>query len=280
MRRKKRWESVRPTSLRQLGDMASQKPATTMAVVDIGPDFSSIWNPRAGTLCEPSTVAVDSSGTARSFGLEAILVQARRGKQLMIEKPFAASRHLDPTMAEAYLIWLFAKAGFMGVDAVPVFLPMHAASPPETLLSQFVSDLGGNPIVIHRPVAAAIGLDVVADRASSHLMVELWEEGTEVAIIKGGAVVLSEMVHSRSGELAVAAIDRLLYGIDPDAELEIRGLGMHVYGWAAQHDALGLASVTTMPLATPLGSGSTVLCGARLLAESVLPWLAGPPRES
>ena len=281
MPRKQKLESaVGPSSHRQLDDTTSQKPATTMAVVDIGPEYSSIWNPTLGTLSEPSTIAVDTAGTARAFGLEAILAQARRGNHLTIAKPFAADRHLDPAMAEAYLRWIFAKAGFVGVDSVPVFLPVHADSPPNAPLAQFIANLGGDPIAIHRPVAAAIGLDIAANTASNHLMVELWEGGAEVAVIRGGVVVLSEVVHSRSGELAIAAIDRLLCDVNPAAELEIQALGIHLYGWASQQNALGLASLTTIPLATPVGSGSTVLLGARLLAESVLPWLAGPPGDS
>lgn len=276
-----KWDSaVRPSGRRQPDQAKTQKPATTMAVADIGTDYSSIWNPVGGTLSEPSTVAVDNAGTVRAFGVEAILAEAHRGNQLVIEKPFAARPPLDPNMAEAYVRWLFDKAGFIDVDSIPVLLPVHTDSSPDTPLSQLVADLGGDPIAIHRPVAAAIGLDIAANTASNHLMVELWDGGAEVAVIRGGVVVESETVHTGSGELAAVAIDRALDKVEPHAELEIREMGIHIYGWAAQQDAFTLASITPVRLASPLGSGSTVLTGARLLAESVLPWLAGPPASS
>lgn len=251
-----------------------------MAVVDIGTDFSSIWNPAGATLSEPSAVAIDHAGAIRGFGVEAILAQAHRRNHLVIEKPFAAGRLLDPVMAETYLAWLFEKAGFVDVDSIPVFLPLHADSSADTPLSRLVAGLGGDPVAIHRPVAAAIDLDIAANSASNHLMVELWEEGAEVAVIRGGLVVGSETVHTSNRELAVAAINRALDKVEPDAEHEIQEMGIHLYGWAAHQDALTLASMTTVRLASPLGSGATVLTGARLLAESVLPWLAGSPASS
>lgn len=276
-----KWDwAARPSSDRRPDHAKPIKPATTMAVADIGIEYSSIWNPASGAFSEPSTVAVDHAGTVRAFGVEAILAKAHRGSQLVIEKPFAARRPPDPNMAEAYLRWLFDRAGFTDVDSIPVILPVHADSSPDSPLSQLVAEIGGDPIAIHRPVAGAIGLDIAANAASSHLMVELGEGGTEVAVIRGGIVVESETVHMRSVELAVAAIGRALEKAEPDTELEIREIGIHIYGWAAAEKALTLASMIPVPLASPLGSGSTVLTGARLLAESVLPWLAGPPAIS
>lgn len=258
----------------------THKPATTMAVVDIGTDFVSVWTPGVGIVSEPSIVAVDSAGTVRAFGVEAILAQARRGNHLVIAKPFA-DRHLpDPTIAEMYLRWLFEKAGFMDDDSIPVFLPILADLPADMPLSRLVADLGGDPVAIHRPVAAAIGLDIASNTASNHMMVELWDGGAEVAVMRGGVVVDSETVHTPGWEQAVEAIDNTLGRVTPAAKGEIREIGIHVHGWAAQRDALTLASMTNVALASPLGSGMTVLTGARLLAESVLPWLAGPPSST
>lgn len=276
MKRRKESESaVRPRIDWTADSPVSDQPASTMAAIDIGSDYSSVWNPSNGSVSHPSIIAVDTHKAVHAAGLEAILAGARRDNRLVTEKPFAADLTPDPNTAEIYLRWLFQEAGFHDLTSVPVFLAMHAESPPDPPLALLLADLGADPMVIHRPVAAAIGLDVAAGTASNHLMVELWEDGAEIAFIKGGMVARAETVYGCGRDLVESAIVRLLFETDPIAELEIRDSGIHVYGWAAQQKALSLTSAIGLPLASPVGSGTTIIEGARLLAESVLPWLAG-----
>lgn len=264
----------------QQRDLASdRRPAETMAAVDIGSDFSSIWNPADGSiLAEPSVVGLDSTGKAQAFGLEASLGKSRWGGDLTIHRPFADG--IVDGLARKYLDWLFDRAGFRGIESVPVFLPVHMDSPLETGLSDLVAEMGGDPLVIHRPLAAAVSLDVANTDALTHLMVEVWDDGAEVAVVRGGSVTHSEPVYTGTGELVVAAIDGAIDTLAPDAEAEVRAAGVHVYGWAAQQDGLARREHGGIPVAHPLGSGSTVLHGTRLLAESILPWLVGPPQPS
>ena len=104
-------------------------------------------------------------------------------------------------------------------------------------------------------------------------MTEVSERLVEVSVIADGSVIAScHFLGSGLGRIG-DTVDRMLRGIDPDDEFEIRASGMHLYGWAARRKASAVQTAIGLPLAASVGSGLTVVNGARVMAEEVVPWL-------
>ena len=246
-----------------------------MLALDLSEDVSTVWSPAGGTVSEPSRVAFDADGAVTAFGFQADLHGGHPHRDLRVTSPLR-SGVWQPEIAESYLVWLLRRAGVEALVNVPVFLPFRADMAPRTTraLCHRIAQMGGNPLVIQRPLAAALALGVWNDHGPRcHLMIEVSERLVEVAVIAEGSVVVSCHLLDRGFERVGQVVDDMLRGIDPDDEFEIRESGMHVYGWAARREASAVIKALDLPLASSVGSGLTVVNGAKTMAEEVLPWL-------
>jgi len=247
-----------------------------LIVLDLGEDVSSVWSPATGTRSEPSRIAIDADGDIRGFGFDADLLSTETSRQLTAVNVLDDSPARDHYV-RSFLAWLIERSVVGFGEGLPVFVPMSPNAPPaeHRLVRQAVEDIGSEALVIHRPLAAAVALDLPVDEPVSHLMAEVSESHIDMAIIRSGSVVTSRRVPRHDKALVRLVTNESLNTLDPDDELEIRGGGVYLFGWSAPRHAATSLSAFDLPLAAPVGLGPTVLTGARVMAEHVLPWLLG-----
>lgn len=242
-------------------------------VLDLGEDVSSLWSPVAGIVAEPSRVAFDNEGRVMGFGFDADPLAGDPQHQLSVANPFKPGRWHEQ-LVRSFLLWLVGRSG-IALTEVPVFLPLppNAARAGQSLLCRAVEEMGGDALVIHRPLAAAVALGIEVDEPECHLMAEVSESHIEMAAIKAGSVLGSRLVRRRDAELVRRSAAEHLNSLDPDEEIDVRDRGVYLYGWSAPRHAAETLNAFDLPLAAPVGMGPTVLNGARRMAEVVLPWL-------
>lgn len=245
-----------------------------LAVLDLGEDVSSVWSPATGVRSNPSRVAIDAYGQVRGFGFDADLLASEPGRHLTATGLFGA-RPSRSYLVTSFLAWLMECADVAFYDGMPVFLPVLPTSscPEHDLVRQAVDEMGGDAQVIHRPLAAAVAFDLEVDQPVCHLLAEVSEDHIDIAVVGAGSVVMSRRVARRDHAWIRSIIGETLRTLDPDGELEIRAEGVYLYGWSAPLHAAGALAAMDLPLAAPVGMGPTVLNGARVMAEAVLPWL-------
>lgn len=245
-----------------------------MVVLDLVEDVSSAWSPATGVVAEPSRLAVDTRGHVHGFGVDADLLAGDPRNRLVAASPFSNVQR-NHQLARSFVAWLVRRSGITLSGGIPVFLPLPAGSQQtdRAFLPEVVSEMGGDPLVIHRPLAAAMALGLQVDEPVCHLMAEVSESHVDMAVVRAGTVLLSERVLRDDGAAIGAVTRQSLGALDPDDELDIRADGVHLYGWAAPRYAAQTLDAIGLSLAAPVGTGPTVLTGARLMAEEVLPWL-------
>lgn len=244
-------------------------------VIDLNEDVCSVWSLDTGVVAEPSRVAVTSKGKVEAFGFEADLVGGRRGDGLAATNLF----DLDASqgrLGDSFLAWLLKRSKVGPIRGIPVFLPLApgAAQQDRNPWCRAIENLGGDVVVIHRPIAAAQALGLEVNESSCHLMFEVLETQVDLAVIRAGSVFASHRIERTDHATMQQVVEEILVSLDPDEELDIRDRGVSIYGWSALRYARETISAIGLPLSGPVGRGPTVLNGARAVAEGVLPWLA------
>jgi hypothetical protein len=249
-------------------------PGPKIVIVDLGEDLSSVWSPTRGSVTEASRIALDGDGRVAGFGVDADLVAGRRHRGLTVRTPRQLGV-VQPGALGAFLGWLFRRAGLAHLDGGAVLLPLSTGLGPAErgLWCDIVADLGGEPLVTHRPVAAALEIYASSARLRAHLMIEISEDSVDVDVVAEGCVVSSRHVPHRDYKAVGRAVNELLATLDPDDEIDIREEGMNLYGYTARRDALAVLASVDIPLASRVGSGLTVLAGAKVMADETAPWL-------
>jgi hypothetical protein len=218
-----------------------------MVVLDLGDEVSSVWSPETGALSLPSPVPFDT------------------------DRPLQWDTHA----ASSFLASLLERSGITAIQGLPVILPV-ALSPVNAthgIWYEAVEDFGGDPLLVDRPLAAGVALDIQRDGRRSHLLAEVSGASIALAVVRSGMVVCSRRIARHDVERMRHVTDEWLRSLDPDDELEIRDGGVHLYGWAASRHAAETVTAIQLPLACPVGSGPTVLDGARIMAAEMSPWL-------
>lgn len=245
-----------------------------LLVIDVNEDVCSVWSSDTGIVAEPSRVAIDGAGKVRGFGLGADLLTESSGGQ-----PRAVSLFdLDPSQSlEAeFLTWLLERSGVGPIRGTSVFVPLEPGAAPERSnpWRRAIEEMGGDVLVIHRPLAAAVALGLDVDECSCHLTIEVFDTHIELAFIRAGSVAGSKRIARTDHAATSEFVEETLESLDPDEELEIRDRGVTIYGWSALRHVSETISAVGLPLARPIGRGPTVLNGTRAMAEEILPWLA------
>lgn len=251
-----------------------RKPsAEAMVVLDIGEDVTSVWSPGTGIRSEPSRVALGTGGRVRDFGFAADLLG---GSSLLGE----ATAHPDPyrrreQVATEFLAWVFERAGIRAIQGSPVFLSIYDSSMrgERNLWCEAILQMGGDPLLVHRPLAARVSLGIPDDGPRSHLLAEVSESNIHLAVIHSSSVHVSRRMPRHAHVRIRDFTDQCLRSLDPDDELEIRDTGVYLYGWSAARHAGETLRAIDLPLAAPVSLGPTVLDGVRVIAEEVLPCL-------
>jgi hypothetical protein len=223
-----------------------------MVVLDLGDDVSSVWSAETGTLSLPSSVALDT------------------------DEPLPQHKHA----ARSFLASMLEGSGIGAIEGRPVLLPVRLSPVDAThsIWCEVVEEIGGDPLLIHRPLAAGVALDIESDGHSTHLMAEVSEATVDLAVVGSGSVVCARRIPRHDVKGLHRVTDECLRALDPDDELEIRDIGAHLYGWAATRHAAETMAAIDLPLADPVGVGPTVLEGARTMAAEMLPWLVADLR--
>jgi actin-like ATPase involved in cell morphogenesis len=247
-----------------------------IVAVDIGPQFTSVWSPGGSLDAQPSVVAVDRSGEARAHGFRAVLGCARRSSGLRLVWPFERGRVGDPDLARQHLNWALEQVGrrrFRG----KVILPVHTGLPESARRGwqALVESTRAHPVLLERPMTAALGLGLDVDGPQAHLVVELAGSLVEVSVVAEGSVVAARLLDPPpNGLFSVAsAIQEMLRTLDPDHELDIRDDGIHLHGWSIETDATALAELVDVAIAPGSTMPSAVAIGARRALEETLPYL-------
>jgi hypothetical protein len=216
-------------------------------VLDLGDDVSSLWSPITGTLSLPSSVAPE------------------------FDEPLPRHKRA----AGSFLASMLELSGNGSIQGLQVLLPVRPSlrNATHTIWCEVVEEVGGDPLLVHRPLAAGVALDIESDGRRSHLMAEVSEASIDLAVVRSGSIVCSRRFARRDKTGIRHFTDECLRTLDPDDELEIRDGGVHLYGWAATRHAAETMAAIDLPLAGPVGVGPTVLEGARTMAAEMLPWL-------
>lgn len=240
-------------------------------VLDLGEDVSSIWSSATGVVSAPSRVAVDAHGHVAGYGFAAESLVGDSSGGVVVTSPFEPGPW-HHRLVRSYVSWLVRGSGAALCPGAPVFLLPPVPTELDAV-RQAVEELGGDTLLFHRPLAAAVALDLPMDEPHCHLMVELTETRVALAVIRAGSVVLERRVPNGDPASITLATRESLTTLDPDDDLEIRARGVHFYGWAAPRLAAEILPAMDLPLAAETGTGGTVLDGARLLAVEALPWV-------
>lgn len=246
-----------------------------VVIVVVPTSSSTVWAVGTDRRSAPTAVAVDSSGRFLAHGAPAVLTAARRGNQASVVVPFS-HRRLDFEAAAAdYLRWLVGAAGCKRREAIVA--PIVAATDHERLAGAWrrvASAAGLRSLVISRPVAAAVGMDLDVEAAAAHLIVDLVDGAAEVSVIFSGQ---AQVMRSCSGEAPadVAAVVRsVLIQLDPDLEQDITVSGVKVIGdrippgWGTE-----LERRIHLPVEVVENPEQAVLEGARRTVEGLKPYL-------
>lgn len=207
------------------------------------------------------------------------MAAARRGSGLSLCRPFTSRSIVDPELARTYLLWLMETTR-TGRRRTPMMVVVPAGSSPTTVAMwrDLGDSVGARSMVVERPVAAVAGLGLETDAGIAHLVVDAEVDGTEVAVVVDGRVVASRQVPPISSAMAavVAAIRDLLVTIDPDYEIDIADMGIHLLGREVKDPRLAevLAQSVGFPVAMADNPESVVIEGARRTMEAIRPYLS------
>lgn len=257
-------------SHRQVARQTSRGPL----ILDVNADVYAAWSPKSGLVISqvravPPTTHLDESWS-RTDDPTVRLQEPPHGRVTpALEWPRTS---LVPTP----LTWLSESVGLTYLRGLTVLVPI-VPNTPDLLQDQWhrsITSAGCHPILVHRPLCAAIGLGREVDETTCHMMVEIGEAQVDLSIIRAGSVEISRRLHREDFTSMRTFVEKTLPLLDPDDELAIRDNGVNVYGWSAHKYGREVLDAIGLPLFRPWGRGPTVLDGARLAARDLCSWLA------
>lgn len=212
------------------------------------------WIGRHAT-AHPALVAVDSQGRSRCFG-EQVLV-AGQWDDCRLVGPFGAAEISSVRLTQEYMGWLLTSAPHAARRAATVLVV-----PVESQLAwRRIGDrMPGETVVLVRPVTVAAGLGLDVDSATAHLVVDVRDDGSEVAVVGSSTVIGARSSGDSNPEAIAALADELLMDLDPDLEYECRRRGAHAVG--LRPDQAGqLAEMLQIPVRGMAGLDKVLAAG-------------------
>jgi actin-like ATPase involved in cell morphogenesis len=222
----------------------------------------------------PTAVAVDSAGRSFDFGDTAVLATARRGTRASLVVPFTHRRMESEAVAADYLAWLVGEAGCRRREAI--LAPIVAATGHESAARAWrraASVAGLRSIVVSRPLAAAVGMDLDVESSTARLIIDLVDGTAEVSVIQGGETRVTRSCPGTEPADVAAVVRSILIQLDPDHEQDVVDCGISVIGEAIANGwREELERGAHLPV-TAIGDGAVVLEGGRRTVEGLRPYL-------
>lgn len=179
---------------------------------------------------EATAVAVDDTGRAVAFGAAAVPAAAERRGDLRLVQPYSAAEVRHPDLAAAYLRWMATRLRIRPHRSIVA--PVVPAAPEGSAAAweALSAAAGFETFTVSRPVAIAAGLHLDIDATAGHMILELRDDGVEVAIVANGELVLAHHAAALAVRGVATRIRSLLAQVDPDLEWDITGTGIHAIG--------------------------------------------------
>lgn len=186
-------------------------------LVVLAPGGETVGTRGSVMLSEPSVMGGDSR--FRAFGRTAMI---RDPKPSTI---FTADDIHSVDSAASYMDWMVRRLRPIGWRTTAVLL---APAGSWTAWKEVAERMETRAVVELRPIAVALGLGVRVDGDDASLIVDLRDDGVEVAAVGDSRVLASETVARVTDSAVVDSIARVLASLDPDQEMDARRTGAHV----------------------------------------------------
>lgn len=185
---------------------------------------------------QPTLVAVDPTGRARHFGLDAVMAKARRHSDLILRSPYTTTDVSDPDLTFAYMNWL-AEPAISGAHGAGLVLSVpDAPTSTRHAWREIAAELSGRVVIVPRPIALASGLGLYIDGPAASMVVDLRSDGAELSILAEGGILASSATDDVSPDGLARSVWALLDGVDPDVEGDIAQRGIHLVGAGREAD--------------------------------------------
>jgi actin-like ATPase involved in cell morphogenesis len=223
----------------------------------------------------PTVVAVDPAGRSFAFGDTAVLATARRGTRASLVVPFTHRRMASEAVAADYLAWLVGEAGCRRREAI--LAPIVAGTGHDGVAGGWrraASAAGLRSIVLSRPSAAAVGMDLGVESSTARLIVDLVDGTAEVSIIAGGETQLTRSCSGTEPADVAAVVRSILIQLDPDHEQDVVDSGISVIGEAIANGwKEELERRAHLPVTVVGDTEQVILEGGRRTVEGLRPYL-------
>lgn len=211
---------------------------------------------------QPTLVAVDPTGRAKHFGLDAVVAKARRHSDLILRSPYTTSDVTDPDLTFAFMTWL-AEPAISGAHGAGVVLSVPDA-PTRTRQAwrEIAAELSGRVVIVPRPIALASGLGLDIDSPTASMVVDLRSDGAELSILAEGAILVSSATDDLSPDGLAGSVWALLDGVDPDIEGDIAQEGIYLVGAGREADWVArLVGLLGIPIQISPNPGGILMDG-------------------
>lgn len=165
--------------------------------IDLGTDQIKIWSKNGGVnFSQAACIAIsEQSGRVLAIGDEALDMEGRVGKEIVVKRLLSGSQIVDVTATKAFFKLAFKKIFGEFVllrPAVMVSVPTNLSQTKRDILAEILTSLGmGDVYTISQPLAAAIGAGVPVADTSGCFIVQMGAGIVEGSAISMGRVVVS-----------------------------------------------------------------------------------------
>lgn len=211
---------------------------------------------------QPTLVAVDPSGRARHFGIEAVVAKTKRNADLILRAPYTTSDVSDPDLTLAFMTWLAGPA-ISGAHGAGVVLSVpDAPVDAREAWRDIAARLSGRVVIVPRPIALASGLGLDIDGPAASMVVDVRSDGAELSVLAEGGILASGATDDLTPDGLAGAIWALLERVDPDVDGDIVGRGIHLVGAGREPGWVsGLVALLGFPIQISADPGQILMDG-------------------
>lgn len=186
-------------------------------LVVLAPGGDTIAVRGSAVVAEPSVMGGD--GRFKTFGRSA-MIRDRRPSTI-----FRADDVHSVEYTAAYMDWMVRRLRPISLRTTAVLL---APAGSLTIWKEVAAAMETRAVVEMRPIAVAFGLGLHVDGDDTSLIVEVRDDGVEIAAVGDSRVLTSEAVSRVTDTALDDGIARVLASLDPDREMDVRRTGVHV----------------------------------------------------
>lgn len=265
--------------------------------VDLGTSSTLVYVEKKGVvLTEPSVVALERvSGRVLAVGEEARRLTGKAGNNALVIRPLREGVVYDFDATSRMLSYFFRKAvgkQFPKPLAI-VCMPSGVTGAEKHCIAEAALEAGaGQAYLIEEPVAAAIGAGQDILLEEGRMVLDIGGGTTDIAVLYGGSVVLSDSVRvagdacNKAIELYLARKHGLSVGESGAEDVKIAYGRAHIEAAQRVVEIRGRSLVTGLPESVPVGTNELVdalseplalicQCMQNLLARTPLEILEG-----